>query len=88
MKEFDMVEGETEAFRAHMPELKEWTHYPEKGCPDSASLLDVIRTYAAHEDSMDARCGSVGALGVDRQDRGVDRDVDLGDIDPLVSCNL
>ena len=96
-----MVEGATEAFRAHLPELKEWTHFPEEGSPGSVGLLDGIKTYAAHVDSTDAGCnlgcGAVGALGVDSSNRGlgadrlglvVDRLGDLGDwgmVDPLVS---
>ena len=38
MAEFGLDEGETVAFRAHLPELKEWTHYPEEGSPGSAGL--------------------------------------------------
>ena len=82
IKEFDMVEGKTAAFRARLPQLMEWTHYPEEGSPGSADLLDVIKTYAAHADATDARCGSVGVVsGVDQsgpgvwtsRDRGVDK---------------
>ena len=59
--EFDLDESETGAFRVHLPELKEWTHYPEEGSPDSARLLDVISTYAADADAVDARCGALGS---------------------------
>ena len=95
--EYGMVEGATEAFRAHLPELKEWTHFPEEGITGSVGLLDGIKTYAAHVDSTDARCGSVCALGVvDRLGSvgrlGLDQarpwmwiGWDLWDVDPLVS---
>ena len=76
-----MVEGKSAAFRAHLPELKEWTHYPEEGSPGSVGLLDVIKTYVAHADATDARCGSVEALGVDQSGlrvvSGVDHDSQL-----------
>ena len=64
--EYGFAEGENAAFRAHLPELKEWTHYPEEGSLGSVCLLDVIKAYAAHVDSKDARCGSVRAPGVDQ----------------------
>ena len=64
--EYDIAERRTEAFRAHLPELKEWTHFPEEGSPGSVGLLDGIKTYVADADSTDARCGSVGTLGVDQ----------------------
>ena len=64
--EYDIAERETEAFRAHLPEVKEWTHFPEEGSPGSVGLLDGIKTYVADADSTDARCGSVGTLGVDQ----------------------
>jgi hypothetical protein len=89
--EYDIAERRTEAFRAHLPELKEWTHFPEEGSPGSVGLLDGIKTYVADADSTDARCGSVGTLGVDRLGPWVWTDQDwmwtggdLGDVDPLM----
>ena len=63
--EYDIAEGETAAFRAHLLELKEWTHYPEEGSPGSVGLLDGIHTYADQADTTDPRCGSPAAMGVD-----------------------
>jgi len=85
--ESGIAEGETDAFRAPLPELKEWTRYPEEGSPGgSVGLLDGIKTYAAHVDSTDARYGPAGAMGVDNQSGPwVMIGWNLGDVDPLVS---
>ena len=47
-----------DAFRAHLLELKAWSHYPEEWSPGSVGLLDGLKTYYAdHADSKDARYG-------------------------------